>query len=183
MALVDPVIFQAVGYQNSGKTTFLLKLIQLLSEQGIKTITIKHHGHGGKPEVIQEKDSSKHLEAGALASLVEGDGRIVIQADGINWRLEEQIHIMKFFSPNIIIIEGHKREPYPKLVFLRNENDLSLLTKVNNVNSIMVWKEDLFLKVREMLDVPVFHINDDHAIVQIARTLNQLVRKIDGKNE
>ena len=49
MALVTPFIFQIVGYQNSGKTTFLNKLISHLTAVGINTATIKHHGHGGKP--------------------------------------------------------------------------------------------------------------------------------------
>lgn len=179
MALVDPVIFQAVGYQNSGKTTFLLKLIQILSEQGIRMITIKHHGHGGKPEVVEKKDSSRHLQAGALASLVEGDGRIVIQADNIEWCLEEQIQLMKFFTPDIIFIEGHKQKSYPKLVFLRNEKDLSLLTKVNNVKVILVWNEELLTKIRKQLEVPAYHIDDEQAAVKISDTLKQLINKIN----
>lgn len=44
-------ILQIVGYQNSGKTTLMEKLIQALTYEGMKVATIKHHGHGGYPEV------------------------------------------------------------------------------------------------------------------------------------
>jgi molybdopterin-guanine dinucleotide biosynthesis adapter protein len=177
MALVEPVIFQVVGYQNSGKTTFLVKLIQILTEKGLRTVTIKHHGHGGKPEVGEEKDSSRHFQAGAYASLVEGDGLIVLQAEGNTWFLEEQIQLMKFFSPDIIFIEGHKQKPYPKLVFLKDEKDFGLLTAVNNVSAIVVWNEELIFKVRKIVDIPVYHIDNANTILQISLTLKQLIQE------
>ena len=69
VALVRPFIFQMVGYHNSGKTTFMNKLLSCLKAEGIKTVTIKHHGHGGKPAVVEETDSALHISAGAVASL------------------------------------------------------------------------------------------------------------------
>lgn len=55
MAVVTPIIVQVVGFQNSGKTTFVKKLLQELSKQNIYVATIKHHGHGGKPDVVEKK--------------------------------------------------------------------------------------------------------------------------------
>ena len=97
MALVKPVIFQVVGYQNSGKTTITAKLIETLGESGFKTVTIKHHGHGGRPDTAKQKDTEKHLDAGALASIIEGDGRLILQADNYESTLEEQIAMLEFF--------------------------------------------------------------------------------------
>jgi molybdopterin-guanine dinucleotide biosynthesis protein B len=91
VALVRPVIFQVVGYQNSGKTTFTAKLIETLVESGLKTVTIKHHGHGSRPDVVERKDTEKHLAAGARASIIEGDGRLILQADNYESTLEDQI--------------------------------------------------------------------------------------------
>lgn len=179
MALVKPLIFQVVGYQNSGKTTFLEKLIRTLAAQGLKTVTIKHHGHGGKPDVVQYKDSSRHLDAGALASLAEGDGRIVLQAESSEWCLEQQIELMKFFSPEIIFIEGHKHKPFPKLLILRDEKDFSLLSKVVNTIAILVWKEEWIIELQKKLEVPILHIADENAIPRISNALKQLVRKMD----
>jgi molybdopterin-guanine dinucleotide biosynthesis adapter protein len=176
VALVKPFIYQIVGYQNSGKTTFIVKLIQALKNQGIKSVTIKHHGHGGRPDVIPQKDSSRHLEAGALAALVEGDGRLILQADESFLTLDEQIRFMAYFHPDIILIEGHKKQSYPKLLILRNENDLALITYVNNIKAVIVWTHSLIEVVREQLGVPVFHIQEDSAVAEVSEELIKLVQ-------
>jgi molybdopterin-guanine dinucleotide biosynthesis adapter protein len=179
MALVKPIIFQVVGYQNSGKTTFIIKLIESLNNEGIKSVTIKHHGHGGRPDVIPQKDSSRHLKAGALAALVEGDGRLVLQADESFLTLDEQIRFMDFFQPDIILIEGHKKQAYPKLLILRNENDLSLITYVTNIKAVLVWNQALIEVVREHLAVPVFHILEDITVTEISKELRILVHNVE----
>lgn len=181
MALVKPIIYQIVGYQNSGKTTFILKLINELKNAGLKTVTIKHHGHGGKPD-IPRKDSSLHLEAGASAALVEGEGRMVLQVDGHEWTLDEQIRFMDFFHPDIILIEGHKKQSYPKLVILRNKNDLSLITYVSNIKAVIVWEQSLLEVVRGYVEVPVFHIDEKIAVTELSKELTMLVHNLDEKN-
>ncbi|WHY02085.1 molybdopterin-guanine dinucleotide biosynthesis protein B [Neobacillus sp. DY30] len=182
MALVKPIVFQIVGYQNSGKTTTILKLIEILKDEGIKSVTIKHHGHGGKPDIISQKDSAKHINAGAVASLVEGEGRLCLQADDTALTLEEQINFVTFFNPDIIIIEGHKKKTYPKLLILRDENDLSLIYDVCNIQNVIVWKKELLDGVKELLKVPVFHIEEEMAISEISKKLINLVHNIDEKN-
>src|SRR3954452_17457641 len=116
-----------VGYHNSGKTTFINKLLSRLKGEGIKTVTIKHHGHGGKPAVVEETDSAQHISAGATASLVEGGGRLLFQSEQMNWSLKEKLQLMSTVNPDLILIEGHKHEDYPKLVFIRRIEDLHLL--------------------------------------------------------
>ncbi|MFP7295773.1 molybdopterin-guanine dinucleotide biosynthesis protein B [Neobacillus niacini] len=182
MALVKPIIFQVAGYQNSGKTTFILKLIEALKNEGLKTVTIKHHGHGGRPDVIPQKDSSRHLEAGALAALVEGDGRLVLQADESFLTFDEQIRLMNFFQPDIILIEGHKQKPYPKLLILRNEHDLTLLSHITNIKAVIVWNMALMDMVRAHAVVPIFHIHEEMAVTQISKELTMLVHQLDEKS-
>jgi molybdopterin-guanine dinucleotide biosynthesis adapter protein len=177
VALVKPLIYQVVGYQNSGKTTFLLKLVQVLKNEGLKIVTIKHHGHGGKPDVLPEKDSSKHINAGAVASLVEGEGRLVLQADESSWTLDEQIKLMNFFQPDIILIEGHKIQKYPKLLILRNDHDLPLISSVNNIMAVIVWNNALLEVVRGQLNLPVFHIANEFTVTEISNFLLSQTKK------
>jgi molybdopterin-guanine dinucleotide biosynthesis adapter protein len=140
--VVKPVIFQIVGYQNSGKTTVANKLIERFSAIGWKVATIKHHGHGGKPDIIEEKDSSCHVGAGAVVSLVEGDGRLLIHAEKELWSVAERIKLVTQFEPDLILIEGHKHEGFPKLVLLRGEKDGELLSKLNNIRAAFYWNEN-----------------------------------------
>jgi molybdopterin-guanine dinucleotide biosynthesis adapter protein len=175
VALVKPVVFQVVGYQNSGKTTYTLKLIQRLKNLGITTATIKHHGHGGKPDVKEGKDSVKHLEAGAGISIVEGGGRLILQAEGTEASLEEQIKLLGIFQPNVILVEGYKHKPYPKVLLIRNQTDLQLLDEVTNVKAIVYWQEETKASIEA--NVPCFVINDDNSVDWIVKILKNCVEE------
>lgn len=154
MALVKPLLFQVAGYQNSGKTTLSLTLIQQLTAAGLKVATIKHHGHGGRPEIVESKDSDKHVKAGAAVSLVEGGGRLVIQAESGSWSISEKIDMLSSFNPDVILIEGHKHEPYPKAVILRDENDIELVEKLENIQVVLCRDPGLVNRLKDT-DFPV----------------------------
>ncbi|WP_313800633.1 molybdopterin-guanine dinucleotide biosynthesis protein B [Cytobacillus sp.] len=155
-----PIILQIVGFQNSGKTTVVNKLIQRLAAENFKVATIKHHGHGGKPDIVKGKDSSQHISSGAHASLIEGDGRMLLQAEKNSWSLCEQITILEILQSDIILIEGHKKEDYPKIVLVRKEDDLTQLAKLKNIQAVLFWNEDCLVLKSRLYPVPFFSIND-----------------------
>lgn len=176
MAMVTrqlPVIFQLAGFSNSGKTTLLKKLITLLSLDGRRVVTLKHHGHGGRPDLLQNKDSSQHLEAGALASLVEGDGTILLQAEKQGWSLQEQIQLLEPFQPEFILIEGYKQEEFPKAVLIREAEDLELLKKLTNIVVVFYW--DHGISNEELPKrIPSFRLNDSNGLVWLKEFLYHL---------
>lgn len=140
MALVKkPFILQVVGYQDSGKTTTMLQLIERLEKDGnIRFVTIKHHGHGGKPD-LPEKDSTRHHRAGGLAAVVEGDGTLLLQSHKSAWSLEEKINLCSPFQPELVLVEGHKQAPFPKIVLVRNPEDFHLLEQLTNICAVLYW--------------------------------------------
>ncbi|MGG0719117.1 molybdopterin-guanine dinucleotide biosynthesis protein B [Robertmurraya massiliosenegalensis] len=160
MAVVEATIFQIVGYQNSGKTTLIKRVIEQFQKNNLSVVTLKHHGHGGKPDFQDERDSHKHLKAGAIASLVEGDGHLLLQAEKIVWSLEEKLQLLSFFQPDIILIEGHKRESYPKAVLIRTKDDLDLLMMLENIQVIFFWEKELMNEMKEYQEIRKFAIND-----------------------
>lgn len=178
MALVKPVIFQVAGFQNSGKTTLSLKLIERLSALGLKVATIKHHGHGGKPEVSDRKDSVQHVSAGAAASLVAGEGRIIIQAEQKEWSLEEEIELLTFFAPDVILIEGYKKKSYDKAVIIRNEADLELLQSLDGVK-IIFYRESVLAGRLNDSAVPVYCNGDGVGLTWIT---NYIVKQLKAGN-
>lgn len=178
MALVKPVIFQVAGFQNSGKTTLSLKLIERLSALGHKVATIKHHGHGGKPEVSEKKDSVQHVCAGAAASLVAGEGRIIVQAEQKEWSLEEEIELLTFFAPDVILIEGYKKKSYDKAVILRNEADLELLQTLDGVK-IIFYREPVLADRLNESAVPVYCNGDEGGLTWIT---NYIVKQLETGN-
>jgi len=159
VALVRPFVFQIVGYHNSGKTTFLQSLLLELKRKGFRTVTIKHHGHGGKPDIVEDSDSARHVSAGAQASLVEGGGRIILQSEQVEWSLGEKLEFMSGFQPDFMIIEGHKYEGYPKVVFIRNQEDMKLLRQLTNIQ-LVLYEEN----APEGFHYKSFHRNEQIAV-------------------
>ncbi|EJR68245.1 molybdopterin-guanine dinucleotide biosynthesis protein B [Bacillus cereus VD115] len=150
-------ILQIVGYQNSGKTTLVEKVVHALAESEMKVATIKHHGHGGFPTVAQ-KDSERHRKAGAVVSSVEGAGLLSLSSLREEWSLQEIIRLYEFFEVDTILIEGYKKENYPKVVLLRSAEDIELVHKVENVIAIITWY-DAPVILRE--EYKVFHITEE----------------------
>lgn len=165
--MVTPYVVQVVGFQNSGKTTLLLRLIEILTSQGYRTATIKHHGHGGQPQAVRGKDSSRHLAAGSIGTMVEGDGKLILEATRERWTLAEQITILSSLGPDVILVEGHKQEPYPKFVLIRDEGDDELLN-LKNIQAVILPNQNvkvpetnvttLFRGEEETLEFVVQHI-------------------------
>ncbi|MCU5740078.1 molybdopterin-guanine dinucleotide biosynthesis protein B [Bacillus cereus] len=156
-----PSILQIVGYQNSGKTTLVEKIVHALAESEMKVATIKHHGHGGFPEVAQ-KDSERHRKAGAVVSSVEGAGLLSLSSLRKKWSLQEIIRLYEFFKVDTILIEGYKKENYPKVVLLRSTEDAELLHKVENIVAVITWY-DVPVNIRE--EYKVFHITEEELYI------------------
>ncbi|MHC0036713.1 molybdopterin-guanine dinucleotide biosynthesis protein B [Pseudoneobacillus sp. C159] len=160
-----PLILQVVGFQNSGKTTFIKQLLEMLSIENIRAGVIKHHGHGGKPDIYEEKDSATYCHKGAAVSLVEGEGRVLIQAEQPQWTLEEQIKLLVPFKLDIILIEGHKNESHPKIFIVRNPSDLEKLNQLSNIMAIFLRDRSLIAKMNQNTLVPYFMLdNNEHLI-------------------
>ena len=136
----DRKVYQIVGFQNSGKTTLMEGIINYWSKHDLKVGTIKHHGHGGKPRKrVAEKDTYKHLNAGASIVACEGEGELVLLKQNLNWSLVDIIQFYENFSLDFILIEGYKYEDYPKAVLIRGEEDTYLLDQLSNIQAILTW--------------------------------------------
>lgn len=108
-----PVI-SIVGHGKSGKTTFLEKLIPVLTRRGIKVATVKHHQ--GDFEADREgKDSYRHKKAGASLSVIVSPHKLALVQD-----LERELTVAEIVeryavSVDLVITEGYKREGWPKI--------------------------------------------------------------------
>lgn len=132
-------ILQVVGYQNSGKTTLMEQFIKQSVEFGMKVASIKHHGHGGKPDFESTKDSARHERAGATVTAVEGDGTLRLNVQKKEWTLEQIISLYDHFEIDMIFIEGYKKEHYPKIVILQMAEDYELVEQLSNIVCVLYW--------------------------------------------
>jgi len=168
----DRQILQIVGYQNSGKTTLMERLISQSVTAGLAVGTIKHHGHGGVPTGDNSKDSSRHEQAGASVTAVEGAGTLRMSIHRKNWALTDILAIYDTFNMDAILIEGYKKEPYPKVVLLRTSEDRELLEKLSNIVCVIYWPA---YRLDKPLEYPAFSIHDE------AQYMEFLMTEIRGK--
>lgn len=107
-----------VGASDSGKTTFLEKLIPELSRRGYRIGTVKHDAHGFEMD-REGKDTWKHRKAGAHTVAISSPTQIAsIRTQDREMELEE-IAGRYFWQEDILITEGYKRSHYPKIEVFR----------------------------------------------------------------
>jgi molybdopterin-guanine dinucleotide biosynthesis protein MobB len=105
-------IIQVVGRSNSGKTTFITKLVPVLKKKG-KVAVIKHLGdHDFGLE--EGKDTTLFHEAGADATVGIDSNKSVIAIR--NNELDPILRLLKYLGMDYVVIEGFKQEPFQKIV-------------------------------------------------------------------
>ena len=115
-------VFGIAGYSGSGKTTLLEELIPQFTARGLTVSVIKHAHHGFDID-RPGKDSYRHREAGASEVLLSCNDRWALmheRRDGSDVTLDE---LLARLAPcDLVLVEGFKQEPIPKLEVYRPEN-------------------------------------------------------------
>lgn len=120
-------VFGFAGFSGSGKTTLIEQLIPRFVMEGIKVSLIKHAHHDF--DIDQKgKDSYRHREAGASEVMVTGGRRWVLMHELRGEREPELSEQLKHLEPcDLVLIEGFKAYPIPKLEIHRKANEKPLL--------------------------------------------------------
>lgn len=150
-----PRVFGIVGYKNNGKTTMVVRLVRHFTERGLVVSTVKHAHH--TVDLDQPgKDSYEHRRAGA---------REVLLATGVRWFLLHELRgdpeppleeLLARMSPaDLVLIEGFKRDPHPKLEVHRAERGTPLIAHQDPTVLAVASDEPL-----SGFDRPVFHLDD-----------------------
>ncbi len=115
---MTPDIISIVGKSNSGKTTLMVKLIAELSPRGLKIGSVKH-AHDGFEFDQKGKDSYRHKQAGASATLVLSNTKAALVRDDDR----DDIERMRAYhgEMDLILAEGFKRQPLPKIEIFRKD--------------------------------------------------------------
>lgn len=110
------------GWSGAGKTTLVKRLIPCLIGRGISVSTIKHAHHAFDLDT-PGKDSFEHRAAGA---------RQVLVGSAIRWALMTELRaapeptlpdlLARLDPVDLILVEGFKREPIPKIEVHRAGN-------------------------------------------------------------
>lgn len=110
-------ILSFVGHSGSGKTTIIEKVIASLTGSGLKVAVIKHDVHGFEMD-RPGKDSWRHKQAGAVATIVSSPSKIGLVMDSDQDHCPEALARLIEFA-DLILTEGYKKEPHPKIEVFR----------------------------------------------------------------
>ncbi|KOR88983.1 molybdopterin-guanine dinucleotide biosynthesis protein B [Paenibacillus solani] len=165
-------IIQFCGYKNSGKTTLITALIPLLKQQGLRIAVIKHDRHGFEMD-HEGTDTYKFREAGAEGIAIASPGRTAILREA---EMELASLIQLYSDYDLVLVEGYKMQPYPKLVLLRGPEDIELVDQVEEIRGLVVrpdmLKEPSALHpIQLRTAVPLFTWNDTERITSLLLSL------------
>ena len=150
------------GWSGSGKTTLITKLIPLLVARRLRVSTLKHAHHGFDLDQ-PGKDSFFHRAAGATEVIISSARRWAILhelREEPEWDLAA---LVKKISPvDLVLVEGFKRDKFPKLEIHRIANGKPLL-HTEDPHIVAVASDSAVLAAR----VPVVDLNDIELIADL----------------
>ena len=150
------------GWSGSGKTTLLTRLIPCLVVRGLTVSTLKHAHHGF--DVDQPgKDSHSHRIAGATEVLIGSSARFALVHE-LRGATEPTLHdLLARMSPvDLVVVEGYKAAPIPKLEVYRAVVGKPLLHPDDNC--IVAVASDVPLP---SVELPVISLDDIETIANV----------------
>ena len=120
-------VWGIVGWKNSGKTGLMERLVAAFTARGLRVSTIKHAHHAF--DIDQpSKDSHRHREAGATEVLISGGARFALMHELRGADEPSLAELLARLSPvDLVLVEGFKSEPHPKLEAHRGATGQTLL--------------------------------------------------------
>lgn len=112
-----------IGYQNSGKTTLVEKVITRLTKRGLRVGTIKHHGHKGFDIDQLGKDSWRHAQAGSRHVGLIAPNKFAEYADTGAQEVSVTDLLARYTDVDVVIVEGYKTAGLPNIVVTRSGVD------------------------------------------------------------
>jgi molybdopterin-guanine dinucleotide biosynthesis protein B len=150
------------GWQGSGKTTLLAKVIPRLIARGRTVSTVKHAHHSF--DIDQPgKDSHIHRMAGATEVLIGSANRFALMHE-LRGAPEPPLPLLlaKLAPVDLVIVEGYKTHPHPKLEVHRASVGKPLLHP--NDSWIVAVASDAALPGTEL---PVISLDDIETIADV----------------
>ncbi len=155
-------IIGLAGWSGSGKTTLITKVLPRLIARGQRVSTLKHAHHGFDLDQ-PGKDSFMHRAAGATEVVISSGKRFAILhelREEPEWDLPDLL--AKLSPVDLVLVEGYKRDPFPKLEIHRQENGKPLL-QPDDPHIIAIASDTALPQAK----VPVIDLDDIERIVDV----------------
>ena len=153
-------VLSIIGKSNSGKTTFIEKLIPVLTKKGYRIATVKHDRSHGFDFDKEGKDSWRHKHAGATVTILSSPKMLALVRDVDKELTLNEIALRYADNTDLLIAEGYKEVDHDKIEIAADlaEEDLSCK---NDNHVIALIADDKY-----SLDIPQFKRDDISEIAE-----------------
>jgi len=173
---MNPII-SVVGHSNSGKTTIIEQIVRILSRKGYRVGVLKHT-HGAIKADKMGTDTDRFRLAGAGISSI-CDDKMLVRFEKAQGHSPKAIVQALSKELDLLIIEGYKKEHYPKVLF---SDELSV-ADLKGVIATVGKKKISSGKVRHFQPSKIAEIIKwlERDIIIPGRKSRQVVIEVDGK--
>ena len=166
-------IFGLAGWSGSGKTTLIVKLIPLIIGKGLTVSTIKHAHHAFDID-RPGKDSFEHRQSGASEVLISSANRWALMHELPEEREPPLSELIKRMSMvDLLLVEGFKWEPHPKIEVYRSSLGKPLL-QPDDKNIIAVACDEKLNNI----DVPKLQLSSVSEIAEFILTTLKIPTRV-----
>jgi molybdopterin-guanine dinucleotide biosynthesis protein MobB len=153
-------IVSIVGTSHSGKTTLLEKVVPELIARGYRVAVVKHDVHDF--DLDQEgKDSWRLKRAGAHTVVISSPKRLALIQETDKDHTLDEIRSRLNLPVDIILSEGYKRGPHPKIEVFRQGHRQDILCGPHD--NLIALASDVCLEC----GVPCIDLNDAKAVADL----------------
>ena len=153
-----PVV-SIVGKSDSGKTTFLEKLVRVLTARGWRVGTVKHHVHGFDID-LPGKDSWRHARAGAFITMISSPVQFAsIQLVERERTLAELAALAAEAGADVLVTEGYKSTATARIEVSRRGRSEELISTADELIALATDNPELALG-----GVPTFGLEDAEGV-------------------
>ena len=168
-----PKVFGIAGWKNSGKTGLAVRLVTELTRRGYRVSTVKHAHHDFDIDKVGA-DSFRHREAGAHEVTIVSGTRYAIMHELRGAPEPTFAEILARLAPcDLVLIEGYKREPIPKVEARRRDAANSEPLAPNDPHIVAIASDHPVTDT----GLPVFDLDDTLAIADFIAALTGLSPK------
>ncbi len=151
-------LYGVTGWKNAGKTGLMERLVSEITARGYSVSTVKHAHHGFDVD-RPGKDSHRHRVAGAQEVVLASSSRVAVMSELRDTTEPGLDDLLRRLAPvDLVLIEGYKRDPHPKIEAYRAETGHPLIAPGDPTIRAIASNKAL------QSDRPVFDLDDTGAI-------------------